>query len=116
MEKLSYQSDKIIFCKLANCLIAAYNEYAKLHKIGRESITIAIMANGIADTMAFLTHTDKIAEYICDFAKNGEFIVYEAPNLDIIYETPNLDTEIIKTKRQIMYSVEDIFDYFYFHH
>lgn len=107
MEKLSYQSDKIIFCKLANCLIAAYNEYAKLHKIGRESITIAIMANGIANTMAFLTHTDKIAEYICDFAKNGEFIVYEAPNLD---------TEIIKTKRQIMYSVEDIFDYFYFHH
>lgn len=107
MEKLSYQNDKIVFCKLANCLITAYNEYAKLHKLDRESMTIAIMANGIVDTMAFITHTDKIAEYICDFARNGEFI---------IYEIPNLDTEIIETKRQVMYSVEDIFDYFYFHH
>lgn len=107
MKKLSYQNNKIIFCKLANCLVAACNEYAKLHKLDRESMTTAIMANGIADTMAFITHTDKIAEYVRDFAENGQLI---------IYEVPNVDTEIVDANMQIMYSIEDIFDYFYFHH
>lgn len=107
MDRLSYQSDKIIFCKLANCLVAACNEYAKLHKLDRESMTTAIMANGIADTMAFITHTEKIAEYVRDFAENGQLI---------IYEVPNADTEIIDANMQIMYSIEDIFNYFYFHH
>lgn len=107
MERLSYQSDKIIFCKLANCLIDACNEYAKLHKLDRESMTTAIMANGIADALAFITGTEKIAEYIRDFAENGKLIVYEVPNMD---------TEIINAKMQVMYSVEDIFDYFYLHH
>jgi len=107
VKKLSYQNDKIIFCKLANCLVAACNEYAKLHKLDRESMTTAIMANGIADTMAFITHTDKIAEYVRDFAENGQLI---------IYEVPNVDTEIVDANMQIMYSIEDIFDYFYFHH
>lgn len=107
MKKLSYQNDKIIFCKLANCLVAACNEYAKLHKLDRESMTTAIMANGIADTMAFITHTDKIAEYVRDFAENGQLI---------IYEVPSVDTEIVDANMQIMYSIEDIFDYFYFHH
>ena len=107
MERLSYQSDKIIFCKLANCLIAAWDEYAKFHKLDKESATIAIMANGIIDTMAFITQTEKIAEYIYDFAKNGKFI---------IYEVPSMDTEIINAKMQVMYSIEDIFDYFYLHH
>lgn len=107
MERLSYQNDKIIFCKLANCLIAACNEYAKLHKLDKESMTVAIMANGITDTMAFITDTEKIAEYVCDFARNGKLIVYEVPNMD---------TEIIDAKMQVMYSVEDIFDYFYLHH
>lgn len=107
MKKLSYQNDKIIFCKLANCLVAACNEYAKLHKLDRESMTTAIMANGIADTMAFITHTDKIAEYVRNFAENGQLI---------IYEVPSVDTEIVDANMQIMYSIEDIFDYFYFHH
>ena len=107
MERLSYQRDKTIFCKLANCLIAACNEYAKLYKLDRESTTVAIMANGIVDTMVFITQTEKIAEYIYDFAKNGELI---------IYEVPNMDTEIIDAKMQVMYSIEDIFDYFYLHH
>lgn len=82
MKKLSYQNDKIIFCKLANCLVAACNEYAKLHKLDRESMTTAIMANGIADTMAFITHTDKIAEYVRNFAENGQLIIYEVPSVD----------------------------------
>lgn len=107
MERLSYQNDKIIFCKLANCFIAACNEYAKLHKLDRENMAAAIMANGIVDTMAFITQTDKIAEYIRDFAENGKLI---------IYEVPSLDTEIVDAKIQVMYSVEDIFDYFYLHH
>lgn len=107
MERLSYQSDKIIFCKLANCFIAACNEYAKLHKLDRESMTVDIMANGIIDTMAFITNTEKIGEYIRDFAENGKLI---------IYEVPNIDTEIIDAKIQVMYSVEEIFDYFYLHH
>ena len=64
------------------------------------------MANGIIDTMVFITQTEKIAEYIYDFAKNGKFI---------IYEVPNMDTEIINAKMQIMYYIEDIFDYFYLH-
>lgn len=107
MDRLSYQSDKIIFCKLANCLVAACNEYAKLHKLDRESMTTAIMANGIADTMAFITHTEKIAEYVRDFAENGQLV---------IYEVPDADTEISDANMQIMYSIEDIFDYFYLHH
>jgi hypothetical protein len=107
MERLSYQNDKIIFCKLANCFIAACNEYAKLHKLDRENMAAAIMANGIVDTMAFITQTDKIAKYIRDFAENGKLI---------IYEVPSLDTEIVDAKIQVMYSVEDIFDYFYLHH
>ena len=106
MERLSYQNDKIIFCKLANCFIEACNEYAKLHKLDRESMTVSIMANGIVDTMAFITNTEKIGEYICDFAENDKLI---------IYEVPSIDTEIIDAKMQVMYSVEDIFDYFYFH-
>ncbi len=106
MEKLSYQNDKIIFCKLANCFIEACNEYAKLHILDRESMTVTIMANGIADTLAFITGTEKIAEYIRDFAENGKLI---------IYEVPSVDTEIIDAKKQVMYSVEDIFDYFYLH-
>ena len=75
MERLSYQSDKIIFCKLANCLIAAWDEYAKFHKLDKESATIAIMANGIIDTMVFITQTEKIAEYIYDFALKCKFII-----------------------------------------
>ena len=106
MEKLSYQNDKIIFCKLANCFIAACNEYAKLYKLDRESVTVDIMANGIVDTMAFITNTEKIGEYIRDFAENDKLI---------IYEVPNIDTEITDAKMQVMYSVEDIFDYFYLH-
>ena len=57
--------------------------------------------------MAFIIQTEKIVEYIYNFAKNGKLIVYEIPNLD---------TEIIDTKMQVMYYIEDIFDYFYFHH
>ena len=48
----------------------------------------------------------KIGEYIRDFAENDKLI---------IYEVPNIDTEIIDAKMQVMYSVEDIFDYFYLH-
>lgn len=107
MDRLSYQNDKIVFCKLANCLVAACNEYAKLHKLDRESMTTAIMANGIADTMAFITHTEKIAEYIRDFAENGKLI---------IYEVSDMNTEITDADMQIMYSIEDIFDYFYLRH
>lgn len=106
MERLSYQNDKIIFCKLANCFIEACNEYAKLHKLDRESMTVTIMANGIVDTMAFITNTEKIGEYIRDFAENGKLI---------IYEVPSIDTEINDAKIQVMYSIEDIFDYFYLH-
>lgn len=81
-------------------------EYVKLHKLDRKSTTIAIMTNGIINIMVFIIQTEKIAEYIYDFAKNGKLIVYEIPNLD---------TEIIDAKMQVMYSVEDIFDYFYLH-
>lgn len=107
MERLSYQNDKVIFCKLANCFIEACNEYVKLHKLDRESMTVTIMANGIVDTLTFITGTEKIAEYIRDFAENGKLI---------IYEVPSIDAEIIDAKMQVMYSVEDIFDYFYLHH
>ena len=106
MERLSYQNDKIIFCKLANCFIAACNEYAKLHKFDRESMTVTTTANGIVDTMTFITNTERIGEYIRDFAENGKLI---------IYEVPSIDTEITDAKMQVMYSVEDIFDYFYLH-
>lgn len=68
-------------------------------------MTVTIMANGIVDTMAFITNTEKIREYIRDFAENDKLIIYEVP----------IDTEIIDAKMQVMYSVEDIFDYFYLH-
>lgn len=64
------------------------------------------MDNGIVDTMAFITQTEKIGEYIRNFAENDKLI---------IYEVPSIDTEIIDVKMQVMYSVEDIFDYFYLH-
>lgn len=64
------------------------------------------MANVIVDTMAFITQTEKIGEYIHDFAENDKLI---------IYEVLSIDTEITDSKIQVMYSVEDIFDYFYLH-
>lgn len=68
-------------------------------------MTVTIIANGIVDTMAFITNTEKIREYIRDFAENDKLIIYEVP----------IDTEIIDAKMQVMYYVEDIFDYFYLH-
>lgn len=56
--------------------------------------------------MAFITQIEKIREYINDFAENDKLI---------IYEVPSIDTEIIDAKMQVIYSIEDIFDYFYLH-